>query len=189
FDKLRGGKTGCARIFNVKVTGLSLSVALLLSACQSPPASQKPPSGSGDAAFSTLASFILKARYMRHPSTATDLGIHLYDAVMDDASQQAIADETAELTSFREKLAAIDPATLTLDRQLDREQLVHAMEAGILANTTIKSWTKDPDFYSGGVTNAAYVIMKRKYAPASDRLRSLIAREKRMPAFLDEGRK
>jgi uncharacterized protein (DUF885 family) len=65
---------------------------------------------------------------------------------------------------------------------------VHAMDSGVLANSAIRTWAKDPDFYSGGVTNAAYVIMKRKFAPAADRLRSLIAREKRMPAFLDQGR-
>ena len=50
-------------------------------------------------------------------------------------------------------------------------------------------WTKDPDAYSGGITNAAYVIMKRAYAPAADRLRSLIAREKQMPAALVDARR
>ena len=50
-------------------------------------------------------------------------------------------------------------------------------------------WAKDPDTYSGGVTNAAYVIMKRDYAPAADRLKALIAREKKMPAALQEARK
>ena len=30
--------------------------------------------------------------------------------------------------------------------------------------------------------------MKRKFAPAADRLKSLVEREKKMPAFLDEGR-
>jgi uncharacterized protein (DUF885 family) len=161
---------------------------MLASACQSAPAPEKPPPGSGDAAFSTLATFILKAYYLRHPSAATDLGIHTYDAAMDDASAQAIADDTGELQSFRQKLADIDAATLTLGRQLDREQLLHSVDAAILRNTRIKPFAKDPDFYSGGVTNAAYVIMKRPFAPADDRLRSLVAREKRMPAFLDLAR-
>jgi len=62
------------------------------------------------------------------------------------------------------------------------------MDAGILAISVVRTWAKDPDFYSGAVTNAAYVIMKRQYAPAADRLRALVAREKRMPHVLDEGR-
>src|SRR4051812_18577369 len=158
------------------------AAAALAAACQAAPAS--PPAalaGSGDAAFSTLATFILKDRYKRHPSTATDHGIHTYDLLMDDASKQTIDDETAELTSFKQELEKIDPAALSPAKQLDREQLLHAMDAGVLANTVVRTFAKDPDFYSSGVTNAAYVIMKRKYAPADDRLRMLIAREKQMP--------
>jgi uncharacterized protein (DUF885 family) len=169
--------------------GALVIACALVGGCQSAPAPETPVPGSGDAAFSTLATFILKAHYLRHPSAATDLGIHLYDAVLDDVSQQAIADETGELSSFRAKLEEIDPATLTLSRQLDREQLIHAMDAGILRNSRIRPWSQDPDFYSSGITNAAYVIMKRAYAPGDVRLRALVAREQRMPAFLDEGRK
>jgi len=143
------------------VAALVASIAL---GCQSKRAPEQPAPGSGDTPFDTLASFVLKAHYQRHPSDATDLGIHLYDPVMDDAAPQTIEDETGELRSFRDKLAAIDPATLTPGRQLDREQLIHAMDAGILANSVIRTWAKDPDFYSGGVTRAAYVIMKRKFA-------------------------
>jgi uncharacterized protein (DUF885 family) len=171
----------------------SLVVAAALAAtpgCRqqtSPPTA--PAAGSGEAAFRALAANILEDRFRRHPSGATDLGIHKYDAVMDDGSQGAIAEEIAALGEFRAKLTAIDPATLTLDGQLDREQLIRAMDAGILADGVIKQWTKDPDVYSAGVTNAAYVIMKRNYAPAADRLKWLIEREKTMPAFLDEGRR
>ena len=161
-------------------------------ACQSSPKPVPPaaaPAASGNAAFQTLAASILEDRFTRHPSSATDLGVHKYDAVMDDLSQAAIAGETAALNAFAARLIAIDPSTLTPDAQLDREQLIRAMDAGILANTAIRQWAKDPDVYSAGVTNAAYVIMKRKFAPAADRLRSLVEREKKMPAFLDEGRK
>src|SRR4051812_43735871 len=114
-----------------KTLALAL-IALLAIACQSKPAPERPAPGSDDAAFQTLATFILKDHYQRHPTAATDLGVHLYDPVMDDASPRTIADETAELQSFRDKLAAIDAATLTPGKQLDREQLIHAMDAGVL---------------------------------------------------------
>ena len=47
---------------------------------------------------------------------------------------------------------------------------------------TIRPWEKNPDTYSSGIANSAFVLMERKFAPADDRLRSLIAREKQMPA-------
>ena len=162
---------------------------ILTAACGTAPPAAAPAAGTGDAAFSALSGEILEDYFKRHPSSATDLGIHKYDAEMDDASAKSVADESAALTGFLNRLNAIDAATLTFDRQLDHEQLVRAMTAGILANDVIRQWTKDPDVYSSGVTRAAYMIMKRKFAPPADRLKSLIAREERMPAFLGEGRK
>ena len=53
----------------------------------------------------------------------------------------------------------------------------------------IKPWAKNADTYSSGVTNAAYVVMERNYAPAQQRLTALIAREKAMPGALAEARK
>jgi len=161
-------------------------------ACQTsssaPPAAPAVVAGAGDAAFRTLAASILDDRFRRHPSFATDLGVHRYDAMMDDASQAAITAETDALNASAARLIGVDAASLSLDAQLDREQLIRAMDAGVLANSVIRQWAKDPDFYSSGVTNAAYVIMRRKFAPPADRLRSLIEREKKMPAFLDQAR-
>ena len=158
--------------------------------CSDRPA-QPPPSGagSGDAAFTELARQILDDHHRRHPSVATDLGLHQYDAELEDASEAAIHAESQALQQFRPKLAAIDAATLTTGRQLDREQLQRALDAGVLALDRIRQWAKDPDSYSGAITNAAYVIMKRNYAPASERLTALIAREKKMPGVLLEARK
>ena len=45
-------------------------------------------------------------------------------------------------------------------------------------------WEKDPDQYSSGISNSAFVLMERTFASPDDRLRSLIAREKLMPAAL-----
>jgi len=158
--------------------------------CSDRPAQPPPPgAGSGDAAFTELARQILDDHHKRHPSAATDLGLHQYDAELEDASEAAIHAESQALQQFRTKLAAIDAATLTTDRQLDREQLQRALDAGVLALDRIRQWAKDPDSYSGAITNSAYVIMKRNYAPASERLTALIAREKKMPGVLLEARK
>src|SRR5580700_7179322 len=165
-----------------------LCVAALAVACA--PA-QPPPAvaGSGDAAFTLLAKEILDDHYTRHPSHATDLGIHRFDDQLEDRSQAAIKGESDALKVFQTKLAAIDPATLTLANSLDREQLVHTVDESVLELDTIRMWAKDPDTYSGGITNAAYVIMKRAYAPADTRLKALIARENNMPGVLQDARR
>jgi uncharacterized protein (DUF885 family) len=168
-------------------TSLVAFLAGLAAACvaKEPP---PPPTGSGDAAFNALVKDILENQYKRHPSQATDLGIHRFDDQIEDLSKAGISDELESAKAFRAKLASIDPATLTPGNALDREQLVHATDARILDLDSIKMWAKDPDGYSGAITNAAYVIMKREYAPASVRLAALIAREKKMPAALGQAR-
>lgn len=138
--------------------------------------------------FTALAGEVLQDYFRRHPSAATDLGIHSYDDRIEDVSASARQAESAALKTFRGSLAAIDPASLPLSAQLDREQLIRSLDAELLALDVIQSWRKDPDEYSSGVTRAAYVVMKRAYAPASDRLRALIAREKQMPAVLAQAR-
>jgi uncharacterized protein (DUF885 family) len=168
---------------------LALACAAAISCARGPAQAPPPTAGSGDAAFTGLARQILDDHYARHPTAATDLGLHRFDAQLEDVSAAAVHAESQALQGFRDKLAAIDPATLTLDNQLDREQLRRAMDAGVLALDRIRHWAKDPDTYSGAVTNAAYVIMKRPYAPPAERLRALVARERKMPAALLEARK
>ncbi len=151
-----------------------------------PPA---PATGSGDAAFAALSKEIIDDFFKRNPTAATDLGVHLYDSALDDYSVAAIKAEADAARAFKARLEALDPATLTLDKQLDREQLRHAMDSTILQNESVRAWARDPDIYSSGITNTAYVMIKRSFAPPEERLRRLIARERAMPAVLAEARK
>ncbi|MEP6733803.1 MAG: DUF885 domain-containing protein [bacterium] len=144
---------------------------------------------SADSSFLALAKEVIADRLKRSPSAATDLGVHTYDDQLDDFSAAAVQASSQAMKDFRAKLVAIDTTTLSAQNKADRELLVRSMDAGILANDVMKRWTKDPDSYSGGITNAAYVIMKRNFAPGPDRLRALIARERKMPAALAEARK
>jgi uncharacterized protein (DUF885 family) len=160
----------------------------LLSACSSPPPSQPAPENK-DRAFTALAGEYLEDIYRRQPTQATDLGIHKYDDRLENYTRQAVADAVAAARQFRERANAIDPSSLSPDKQLDREQLLHAMDSRILMLDVVRPWAKDADSYSSGMTNTAYVMIKRKFAPPEERLRKLIAREKAMPAALQEARK
>lgn len=147
-----------------------------------------PAVGSGDEAFNALANEIAEDTYKRAPSGATYLGIHKYDDQLEDFSATAIADHVAAAKAFKTRLDAIDPATLTEDARLDREYLSRQMTATGLQLDVVRSWTKDPDSYSTAATNSVYTIMKRDFAPQADRLKLVIAREKKIPALLAEAR-
>ncbi len=166
----------------------ALALLLVLPACgkSKPPV---PAAGRGDAAFVKLAADILEDGYRRNPTSATYLGVHKYDDQLEDASQAAIAAEAQALHGFRAQVAAVDSTTLTFDRQLDRQQLLLAIDSQLLANEVIRSWARDPDRYSSSLTRTAFIMIKRSFAPPEERLRALIAREAKMPGVLAEARK
>jgi len=179
--------------------GLPITVAVLvsltLSACGSPGTTERaataapPAPPSGDAAFVALAHELIADYTRRHPSQATYLGIHTYDDRLEDYSRAAVADEVSALRGFRTRVSAIDPAGLSAANQLDREQVLHAIDSSLLSLEVVKPWTTYPDFYSSGITGSAYLMIKREFAPPETRLRQLIAREKLMPAVLAEARR
>lgn len=163
-----------------------LALALVVS-CKSK-APEKSAAASQDGAFTALASEYLEDIFRRQPTQATDLGIHKYDDQLENYSRQGVMDAIAAARAFRDRVNTIDPSALSADKQLDREQLLHAIDSRVLMLAVVRPWAKDADSYSSGLTNTAYVMIKRRFAPPEERLRKLIAREKAMPAALLEAR-
>ena len=124
------------------------------------------------------------------PTNGTQVGYHQYDAQLEDYSRENIDAEIAALKVFEKRIAAIhsDPATLDLTTRGDREMVLGNIRSELLTLETIRPWEKNADEYSGTCANGAFVLMERKFAPPDERLRSLIAREKQMPALLNEAR-
>ncbi len=143
---------------------------------------------SGDGAFISLAHEILEDHYKRNPNDATYLGVHKYDDQLQDFSAAGIAADIAAARAFRERLDSIDGSGLSLDARLDREFLQRQMDAAVLQLEVVKRWADDPDSYTSAMTTAVYMIMKRSFAPPAERLKLVIAREKKMPAFLEQAK-
>jgi uncharacterized protein (DUF885 family) len=70
----------------------------------------------------------------------------------------------------------------------DLEIVESNIRARLLTLETIRPWEKNADNYSSACANGAFVLMERKFASPDERLRSLIAREKQMPALLEAAR-
>jgi uncharacterized protein (DUF885 family) len=147
---------------------LVLAPFLLTNGCQSQTPETAPATAAGpagDAAFTKLVDELLDDYFQRNPTTATYLGIHTYDDKLEDLSRAGIDAQTAALRAFRDKVSVIDAKTLSLPNQLDREQLILALDSQLLTNLTIRPWAINPDTYSSGVTQSAYIRVKRSFAP------------------------
>ena len=116
-----------------------------------------------------------------NPTTATQTGLHQYDAQLDDYSRAGAVKRTAELKKWEAQFAAL-PASA------DRDLVLNSIRDGLLELETIRMWERNPDEYSSGITSSAFSIMSRTFAPPEARLKSLIGRESQMPKALQDGR-
>jgi uncharacterized protein (DUF885 family) len=123
------------------------------------------------------------------PTAGTSDGLHQYDSQLEDYSAAGVAREAAALHEFEKKVEAIDPAELDAPVAADRDILLNNIKSELLSLEVIRGWEKNPDDYSTGITNSAFVIMERPYASANTRLRSLVEREKLMPQVFEDARK
>jgi uncharacterized protein (DUF885 family) len=123
------------------------------------------------------------------PTSGTLAGIHQYDAQLEDYSRSGVDREVAALKEFETKFDAVDEAKLDESTQGDLEMVRNNIRGALLELETVRGWEKDADNYSSGIAASAFSLMERKFAPPDERLRSLIAREKLMPAALMEARK
>ena len=123
------------------------------------------------------------------PTLGTQAGLHQYDPQLEDYSSASIQKQIAALHMYEKKLLAIDPTALDSSPAADYAILLNSVRSNLLTLEVIRPWEKNPDVYSSGITASAFSIMSRAYAPAEERLRSLISREKQMPQVLLEARK
>ena len=124
------------------------------------------------------------------PTNGTLVGYHQYDGQLEDFSRKNIDAEIAQLKDFQRRLEAIHPDQSPADfvPRSDREIVLGNIRSTLLTLETIRPWEKNADNYSSTCANGAFTLMERKFASPDDRLRSLIARERQMPALLAEAR-
>lgn len=123
-----------------------------------------------------------------NPTLAVSLGVHQFDAHLENFGKPNFAIYASQLQKFADRVKAVKPDQLNEEAQGDRELILNNIYSQLLTLQTIRPWEKNPDFYSSELTVAAFVLMSRPFAPANERLKSLIAREKLMPRMLVDAR-
>ncbi len=134
--------------------------------------------------------FLDQVYFRYQPSQGTLAGYHQYDISLEDFSQATIENEIKMLKEFEQRIDAIpgDPASLNLTSRGDRAIVLGTIRSWLLNLETIRMWQKDPDSYSSTAANGVFTIVERNYAPAEERMRAVIAREKQIRILLNEAR-
>jgi uncharacterized protein (DUF885 family) len=117
-----------------------------------------------------------------HPTEGTAAGFHQYDAMLEDYSGKSREAEIAFLTEERAKFGTFPAENLTEDQHADLHLVSNAINARLLELQKIRNWRRNPDAYSSSPTYSIFILMSRNFASPDERLKSVIAREQRMPA-------
>jgi len=139
-----------------------------------------PAHAAGD--FNKLVDKYFSVTLPHQPTEATALGLHTWDGKLENYSHAEVDSEVSRLHSWLKKFDAVKPQSLDESGQGDLAMMQNFLRSQLLSLETIRMWEKNPDSYSSGITNSAFVLMERKFAPPDERLKSLISRERQMPA-------
>ncbi len=176
----------------VFLTISSLAISCAPASSPPPPAAAAAPATSAPApsseAFSKFVDDFFDARFAYLPSQATEDGFHQYDSKLEDRSRARIEARIAELKGFLARVQAMDRAGLSFDDRIDADAIEGQIRGQLLDQETLRNWERNPMGYAGLPGSSADGLIKRDFAPAAERLRALISREKLMPAIYAAGK-
>jgi len=123
-----------------------------------------------------------------NPTQGTSAGFHQYDTQLEDYALATTATRIRSLQRFLAEFERFPAASLTPENAADRDLVIHNIRSQLLDLENIRTWEKNPDKYSSGIANAVFPIISRTFAPPSERLKSVIARERLAKALLAQAR-
>ncbi|MGZ3528964.1 MAG: DUF885 domain-containing protein [Vulcanimicrobiaceae bacterium] len=167
----------------VRLTASAMMLALLT--VGAPPA---PAAGSMDAQFEALAKSFFYDGFKESPMSATAVGVHTYDAQLDDMSANAISAHLARERAVLAKLQAMDQKSLSADTALDRTLIINSINDDLLLTGTLQQWKHNPDAYTGIASGSVYSLIERKFAPPAKRMQDVISREQQLPRLFAQAK-
>ena len=166
-----------------------LIFVLLALCCAALPAAAAAPVSDYDAQLVALAKSYQAEAFAESPSSATDAGIHTWDAQLAQYSAQAQADQFAKLLDFRSRLVALQPpAGASVHDRVDYLLLRSRMEGDWWQTAVLRGLQRNPTVYEGECANGIFSLIKKPFASADVRTRDAIARMLACPRVLTEGK-
>jgi uncharacterized protein (DUF885 family) len=132
--------------------------------------------------------FFEQADFRFNPSAGTSAGFHQYDTSLEDYSRTSIRQQINILRQYEREVQGFPAAKLNPEQSADRELVLGTIRSTLLDLESIRGWEANPDHYSSTASNAVFVIMSRNFASQDERLKSVIARERQMPAMFATAR-
>jgi len=168
---------------------LLLGVALMTDlTAQNPAPGAATPKALATSEFNEMVDKYFDEYFHFHPSQGTAAGFHQYDNELEDYSQKSRDAELSFLLEKKQGAGYMQTEFLSEEQRIDLKLISNAINSRILELQEIRMWQKNPNLYSARATSSIFELMSRDFAPPTERLKSVIAREQKIPANLASAR-
>ncbi len=133
--------------------------------------------------FDKLTGQILETFQAFYPVQATARGIHSYDHRLADFSSKSIKRMKNDLNEHTKELYKYRNLDFSLDDRVDYRLIRSNVEIALLDLREIKWYQKSPQLYVDEAVDGIYFLLLSQHAPLSERLHSILARMKDVPAL------
>ena len=139
-----------------------------------------------EARFAAISDAFIAGYLDWRPATGTELGLHQYDGRTTDFSRASVSNELARLQRFDRELAAFPADQLGEPARLDYRLLRTGIAGELFSFQDMQAYTRNPMTYANAIDVNIYI--KRNFAPLTNRVQSIIAIERAVPAIMAAGR-
>ncbi len=142
-----------------------------------------------DEKFSKLVNKFMDEYFKYHPVSATWIGYHEYDNLLDDFSERAIQEKLEWLKSYKKKFSKFDLKKLSKDNSIDCRILLEEIEERIFNLEELKEYEWNPLIYNSVIGDGLMYLITQDFAPAEERLKNALERVKQIPNFIEQAKK
>ncbi len=131
--------------------------------------------------YQNVANSFVQNYFKLEPSTATGLGIHQFDGLVEDLSENGLKHKVEIYSGYLKQLQKISPEMLSLtDIQSSNDLVVlkNYLSGQIFDMNVLKIYAKNPDLYPSLMCTSVYNLLVKDFAPLDVRAKDVIAREK-----------
>jgi len=128
------------------------------------------------------------------PVAATGAGLHQYhnqnlDELLDDLSPEALDRQRQFYDAFQKRIDSLPANSLNAEDRADLSIIRDQIALALLDLNEVQSARHNPTLYVETLGNAFFSPFVLEYAPKPQRMRHIVARLQKTPAFLDQARK
>jgi uncharacterized protein (DUF885 family) len=132
-----------------------------------------------NAAWDASVAEFIEGYFAANPVAAVYAGRHEFDGQLPDLSDAALRRDVARIEAAQARIKAVDPRTLSAERQRERDYLLAALSVDLFWKKEADWPRRNPAYYLGLVDPEIY--LSKPYAPLESRMRAYIAYARAIP--------